>query len=153
MKLSTCALHTCHFPSAQKLSLIDTLVKAAYDSPRMSTKGHGPRIEVLQGTLDLLVLRTLRMAPLHGHAIAKAIERNSEDVLQIEQGSLYPALHRLIKRGWISFEEGTSENNRRAKFYRLTASGRKQLAVETSKWQKLTRAVGSVLNPKPGTAE
>jgi DNA-binding PadR family transcriptional regulator len=73
------------------------------------------RIELLQGTLDLLILRTLLLGPAHGHAICKAIERNSEDVLQVEQGSLYPALHRLIRRGWITFDEGTSENNRRAK--------------------------------------
>jgi PadR family transcriptional regulator PadR len=105
------------------------------------------RIELLQGTLDLLILRTLLLGPTHGHSIAKAIERNSEDVLQVEQGSLYPALHRLIKRGWILAEEGTSENNRRAKFYRLTAKGRKQLAVETTKWDKLARAIGRILRP------
>jgi transcriptional regulator len=95
--------------------------------------------------LDLLVLRTLLPGPAHGHAIAKAIERNSEDVLQVEQGSLYPALHRLIKRGWISADEGASENNRRAKFYRLTAKGRKRLSIETSKWERLTRAVAGIL--------
>src|SRR5215471_8131505 len=100
----------------------------------MSTKEEKDRIELLQGTLDLLILRTLLLGPAHGHAIAKTIERNSEDVLQVEQGSLYPALHRLIKRGWISAEEGTSENNRRAKYYRLTTKGRKQLEVEISKW-------------------
>lgn len=105
------------------------------------------RIELLQGTLDLLILRTLLLGPIHGHAIAKAIERNSEDVLQVEQGSLYPALHRLIQRGWISAEEGTSENNRRAKFYRLTAKGKKQLAVETTKWDKLARAIAGILRP------
>src|SRR5882762_2346900 len=105
------------------------------------------RVELLQGTLDLLILRTLLLGPTHGHAIAKAIEHNSEDVLQVEQGSLYPALHRLIKRGWISAEEGTSENNRRAKYYRLTAKGRKQLTVETSKWNKLARAIGRILRP------
>src|ERR1700688_2895742 len=99
----------------------------------MSTKEQKERIDLLQGTLDLLILRTLRPGPAHGHAIAKGIERSSDDVLQVEQGSLYPALHRLIKRRWISVEDGTSENNRRAKFYRLTASGRKQLDVETSK--------------------
>ena len=124
---------------------LDILLEAAYASPRMSTGRENGRIEVLQGTLDLLVLRTLQPGPAHGHAIAKAIERNSEDVLQIEQGSLYPALHRLIKRGWIVSEEGASENNRRAKFYRLTAKGRKQLTVETTKWEKLARAIGGIL--------
>src|SRR5260221_11950069 len=100
----------------------------------MSTR---ERVDLLQGTLDLLILRTLLLGRAHGHAIAKAIEHNSEDVLQVEQGSLYPALHRLIKRGWITAEEGTSENNRRARNYRRTAKGRKQLTVETSKWDKL----------------
>src|SRR6266496_2494478 len=111
----------------------------------MSTKEEKDRIELLQGTLDLLILRTLLLGPAHGHAIAKAIERNSEDVLQVEQGSLYPALHRLIKRGWITAEEGTSENNRRAKFYRLTAKGRKQLSLETTRWEKLARAIAGIL--------
>jgi transcriptional regulator len=111
----------------------------------MSTKEDADRIELLQGTLDLLILRTLLMGPLHGHAIAKAIERNSEDVLQVEQGSLYPALHRLIQRGWISTEEGVSENNRRANFYRLTPRGRKQLVTETTKWDRLARAIGRIL--------
>src|SRR5438105_14838345 len=103
----------------------------------MTTKEEKERIELLQGTLDLLILRTLLLGPAHGHAIAKAIEFNSDDVLQVEQGSLYPALHRLIKRGWISFEEGTSENNRRAKFCRLTAKRRKHLTLETGKWDRL----------------
>jgi transcriptional regulator len=113
----------------------------------MSTKEQQERIELLQGTLDLLILRTLLVGPTHGHAIAKAIEFRSEDVLQVEQGSLYPALHRLIKRGWISVQEGTSENNRRAKFYRLTAKGRRQLVVETSKWGKLAGAIARILMP------
>lgn len=113
----------------------------------MSTEGRKDRIELLQGTLDLLILRTLLLGPAHGHAIAKAIEFRSEDVLQVEQGSLYPALHRLIKRKWISVEEGTSENNRRAKFYRLTAEGRRRLAVETSKWDKLAGAIARILRP------
>src|SRR6195256_3037902 len=113
----------------------------------MSTREEKQRIELLQGTLDLLILRTLLLGPAHGHAIAKAIEFKSDDVLQVEQGSLYPALHRLIRRGWISAEEGTSENNRRAKFYRLTARGRRQLAVETSKWDKFAGAIARILRP------
>jgi len=113
----------------------------------MSTKEQKERIELLQGTLDLLILRTLLLGPTHGHAIAKAIEFRSEDVLQVEQGSLYPAVHRLIKRRWITVEDGTSENNRRAKFYRLTASGRRQLTAETSKWNKLAGAIHRILRP------
>lgn len=113
----------------------------------MSTKEQQGRIELLQGTLDLLILRTLQLGPMHGHAIAKAIEFRSDDVLQVEQGSLYPALHRLIKRRWLSVEEGVSENNRRAKFYGLTAKGRRQLAIETSKWQKLAEAIAQILRP------
>ena len=113
----------------------------------MSTKEQQERVELLQGTLDLLILRTLLWGPVHGHAIAKAIEFNSADVLQVEQGSLYPALHRLIKRGWISVEEGTSENNRRAKFYKLTAKGRRQLMVETNKWDRLAGAIARILRP------
>src|SRR5256884_9996650 len=113
----------------------------------MSTKEEHERIELLQGTLDLLILRTLLRGSAHGHAIAKTSEFNSDEVLQVEQGSLYPALHRLIKRRWISVEEGTSENNRRAKFYRLTRKGRKQLKVETSKWDKLAGGVTRDLRP------
>ena len=113
----------------------------------MSTEEKRKRIDLLQGTLDLLILRTLLLGPTHGHAIAKTIEVRSDDVLQIEQGSLYPALHRLIKRGWISVEDGTSENNRRAKFYRLTAKGRRQLASEISKWDKLAGAIARILMP------
>jgi PadR family transcriptional regulator, regulatory protein PadR len=114
----------------------------------MSTKEQRERIEPLQGTLDLLLLRTLMPGPAHGHAFARTIEVNSEDVLQIEQGSLYPALHRLIKRRWNSVEEGTSENNRSTKFYRLTAKGRKQLAIETSRSDKLTGAIAWILRPR-----
>jgi transcriptional regulator len=105
------------------------------------------RIELLQGTLDLLILQTLRLGPAHGHTIMQAIKRSSDHVLEVEQGSLYPALHRLIKRGWVTFELGTSENNRRAKYYRLTPKGRKQLAIETSRWEKLARAIARVLRP------
>jgi PadR family transcriptional regulator PadR len=101
--------------------------------------------EMLQGTLDMLILRTLVTGDAHGHTIAKVIERTSEDVLEVEQGSLYPALHRLEDRGWVSSYWGTSENNRKAKFYRLTAAGKKQLAAETSRWRQLARAIGLVL--------
>ena len=111
----------------------------------MSSKEERERIELLQGTLDLLILRTLLLGPRHGHAIAKAIEFNSDEVLQVEQGSLYPALHRLIKRRWIAVEEGMSENNRRAKYYRLTVAGKRRLAEEAATWQRFTVAVGKVL--------
>jgi PadR family transcriptional regulator PadR len=113
----------------------------------MTTKEQNERVELLQGTLDLLILQTLVLGPTHGHAIAKAIEFRSDEVLQVEQGSLYPALHRLIRRGSIAAEEGTSENNRRAKFYRLTPLGRKQLRIETSKWDKLAGAIARILRP------
>jgi PadR family transcriptional regulator, regulatory protein PadR len=113
----------------------------------MSTKEQEDRVELLQGTLDLLILRTLQLGPLHGHAIAKAIEFRSDDVLQVEQGSLYPALHRLVRRRWISAAEGISENNRRAKFYLLMARGRRQLAIETGKWDKLAAAIARILRP------
>src|SRR5690348_965465 len=121
-------------------------------SLRMPSRDERDRLELLQGTLDLLILRTLRLGPAHGHTIAKAIERGSDDVLQVEQGSLYPALHRLIKRGWIDFELGASENNRRANFYRLTAAGRRRLAVETSKWDRMAAAVARILRP-PATED
>ena len=111
----------------------------------MSTR-RSDRIELLQGTLDLLILRALRLGPAHGHAIARTIEMGSSDVLQVEQGSLYPALHRLIKRGWIDFEEGPSENNRKAKYYELTNAGRKQLKAETEAWRKLAAVIGQVLD-------
>ncbi len=103
--------------------------------------------EVLQGTLDLLVLRTLVLGPAHGHTIAHAIERQSDDVLQVEYGSLYPALHRLEDRGWIASFWGSSENNRRARYYRLTPAGRKQMAQQTSRWEQLVRAVNRIVQP------
>ena len=103
--------------------------------------------EMVQGTLDMLILRTLVLGPAHGQTIAHAIERGSEEVLQVEHGSLYPALHRLENRASIVSFWGTSENNRKAKYYRLTAEGRKQLASQTSRWQQVVRAIGRVLNP------
>ena len=102
---------------------------------------------MLQGTLDVLVLKTLTLGPAHGHTIAHAIERSSEDVLQVEHGSLYPALHRLEDRGWIASFWGTSENNRKARYYRLTPKGRKQLETQTNRWDALVRAVNRILRP------
>ena len=104
-------------------------------------------VELLQGTLDLLILRTLMVGPSHGHAIAKHIQRASEDLLQVETGSLYPALHRLEAKGWIGASWELSEKGKRARYYRLTALGRKQLASEQSKWQAFSRAMGLILSP------
>jgi PadR family transcriptional regulator, regulatory protein PadR len=101
--------------------------------------------EMLKGTLDMMVLRTLIRGDAHGHTIAKVIERTSEDVLEVEQGSLYPALHRLEDRGWVSSYWGLSENNRKAKFYRLTARGRKQLTLEAGRWRQMARAIALVM--------
>jgi PadR family transcriptional regulator PadR len=103
--------------------------------------------DLLQGTLDLLILQTLVLGPAHGHTIANVIEHRSEDVLQVEHGSLYPALHRLEDRGWIASFWGTSENNRKARYYRLTPLGRKQLLEQTNRWDRLVRAVNRVLQP------
>jgi transcriptional regulator len=114
----------------------------------MPKKGSPPlEGELLQGTLDLLILQTLMQGAAHGHTIAYAIEHRSEEVLQVEHGSLYPALHRLEDRGWISSSWGTSENNRRARYYELTPAGRKQLAQQTSRWEELVRAINRVLRP------
>ena len=104
-----------------------------------------PSIELPQGTLDLLILRTLALEPLHGWAVSERIQQISSDVLRVQQGSLYPALHRLERRGWIKAKWGTSENNRRAKYYELTRMGRKQLEAETESWRKLATAVAQVL--------
>ena len=103
--------------------------------------------QMLLGTLDMLILRTLITGPAHGHTIAHAIERTSEDVLQVEQGSLYPALHRLEDRGWVASYWGVSENNRKAKYYKLTAAGRKHLVVETGRWRQLVIAIARILEP------
>ena len=103
------------------------------------------RLDLPQGTLDLLILRTLALEPQHGWAISERIQQISSDVLRVQQGSLYPALHRLEHRGWIKARWGSSENNRRAKYYELTKSGRRQLEVEKDAWEKLTAAVAQVL--------
>jgi len=105
------------------------------------------RIELLQGTLDLLILRTLQWGPRHGHGIGLAIRANSDDVLQVDHGSLYPALHRLQRQGWIDSEWKTTENKQRAKYYRLTAAGRKGLAVEQSRWERLVAAMARAMRP------
>jgi len=105
------------------------------------------QIELLQGTLDMLVLRTLQWGPQHGHGIGKAIRGRSEDLINVEHGSLYPALHRLERQGWIASEWKASETNRRAKYYRLTAAGKKQLAAEQTKWDLLVRTIGRIMRP------
>ena len=107
-----------------------------------------PNAEMLKGTLDMMILRTLVTGDAHGHTIAKVIERSSEDVLEVEQGSLYPALHRLEDRGWVSSYWGTSENNRKAKFYKLTPVGKKQLVLETDRWRQMARAIALVMGEK-----
>ena len=105
------------------------------------------RIELVYGSLDMLILRTLLWGPVHGHGIAQSIERMSEETLKVEHGSLYPALQRLQQEGWIKGGWGVSKNNQRAKFYRLTAAGRRQLAAETSRWERFVRAVSNVMRP------
>jgi transcriptional regulator len=112
------------------------------------SKHYQNRIDLLQGTLDMLILQTLRWAPRHGYGIGQAIRAGSDDLLQVETGSLYPALHRLEKRGWIKSEWGTSENNQRAKYYQLTAVGKKQLLTEHSRWKQMSAAIAGLMNPK-----
>ena len=116
------------------------VVGGTMTDPKKQTNG-----EMLQGTLDMLILRTLVMGKAHGHTIAHIIENTSEDVLQVEQGSLYPALHRLEDRGWVKSSWGVSENNRKAKFYELTTAGKKQLAAERERWQQVVVAIGRIL--------
>jgi len=103
------------------------------------------KLDLLQGTLDLLILKTLALEPMHGFGISQRIQQMSKDVLQVQQGSLYPAMHRLEQRGWISSEWGTSDNNRKAKYYKLTRAGQKQLAEETADWERLVGAISRVL--------
>lgn len=113
----------------------------------MSTQDSQGRLELLQGTLDLLILRTLIFGSQHGQGIARAIQQSSEEELLVEHGALYPALQRLEERGWISAKWGISSNNRKARFYSLTAAGRKQLVKETTKWKRLAAAIGRILDP------
>jgi PadR family transcriptional regulator, regulatory protein PadR len=111
------------------------------------SKEQPDRLELLQGTLEMMILRTLLFGPTNGYQIAKAIERMSDEVLQVDHSSLYPALHRLEKKGWLAAKWENSETNRRAKFYRLTRLGRRQLVAEQSKWERLSAAIGRVMRP------
>ena len=111
------------------------------------------RLELLQGTLDMLVLRTLQWGPQHGHGIGQAIRAQSDDLLRVETGSLYPALHRLEKRGWLQSEWGVSEANQRARYYRLTSAGKAQLSRERDRWSQFVDAIGRVMNPAPANKE
>lgn len=113
----------------------------------MARQSSTDRIELVYGSLDILILRTLLWGPIHGHGIAKSIERMSEETLKVEHGSLYPALQRLQQEGWITAEWGVSKNKQRAKYYRLTARGRRQLVAETSRWERFVRAITAVLRP------
>src|SRR5262245_10656925 len=115
----------------------------------MTKSAEDRRLELLQGTLDMLILRTLQWGPRHGHGIGQAIRQQSDDVLKVETGSLYPALHRLVKRGWLKAEWGISEANQRAKYYQLTARGKAQLARERDRWSQLVDAMGRIMNPAP----
>ena len=113
----------------------------------MSTQEAKERLELLQGTLDLLILRTLIFGSQHGQGIARAIQQTSDEEFLVEHGALYPALQRLEERGWISAKWGISSNNRKARFYTLTAAGRKQLVKETAKWKRLAAAIGRIIDP------
>jgi transcriptional regulator len=111
------------------------------------------RLELLQGTLDMLILRTLQWGAQHGHGIGQAIRQQSDELLRVETGSLYPALHRLEKHGWLNSEWGVSEANQRAKYYRLTAAGKAQLMREHDRWSQLVHAIGRIMNPAPAKNE
>jgi PadR family transcriptional regulator, regulatory protein PadR len=117
------------------------------------TKRDDEHLPLLRGTLDMLILRTLQWGPQHGHGIGQAIRLQSDDVLKIETGSLYPALHRLVKRGWLKWEWDLSEANQRARYYRLTAAGKAQLSREQNRWSQLVGAIGRIMNPAPATKE
>jgi transcriptional regulator len=119
----------------------------------MRTRRTGDRVDLIYGALDVLILRTLRWGPTHGHGIAKSIERMSDEALKVEHGSLYPALQRLLQEGWITAAWGTSDKNQRAKYYRLTASGKRKLTAETSRWDRFVCAVAGVLRPAKTEAD
>jgi len=118
-------------------------------STTMAKTADDRRLELLQGTLDMLILRVLQWGPRHGHGIGQAIRAQSDDLLRVETGSLYPALHRLVKRGWLKAEWGLSEAHQRAKYYRLTATGKAQLVRERDRWSQIVRAIGRIMNPVP----
>ena len=119
----------------------------------MAKRSDDQRLELLQGTLDMLILRTLQWGPQHGHGIGQAIRVNSDDLLRVETGSLYPALHRLVKRGWLKAEWGVSEANQRARYYQLTAAGKAQLTRARDRWSQLVDAIGRVMNPASANKE
>jgi transcriptional regulator len=119
----------------------------------MAKTGDDAQLALLQGTLDMLILRTLQWGPQHGHGIGQAIRAQSDDLLKVETGSLYPALHRLVKRGWLKPEWGVSEANQRAKYYQLTSAGKAQLLRERDRWAQLVDAIGRVMNPAPASRE
>src|SRR6478672_3930998 len=119
----------------------------------MARHSDGERLELLQGTLDMLILRTLQWGPHHGHGIGQAIRARSDALLRVETGSLYPALHRLVKRGWLKAEWGVSEAHQRAKYYRLTPAGKAQLLRERDRWSQLVHAIGRIMNPSPADQE
>ncbi len=118
-------------------------------TPMKAQTKYKNRIELVQGTLDMLVLQTLQWGPQHGYGIVQALRTHSADILQVETGSLYPALHRLERQGWVTSEWKQTESNQRARFYRITASGKKQLASDLSRWQQIVEAIGSVMQRKP----
>jgi PadR family transcriptional regulator len=119
----------------------------------MAKRSDDERLELLQGTLDMLILRTLQWGPQHGHGIGRAIRSQSDDLLKVETGSLYPALHRLVKRGWLKSEWGVSEANQRARYYRLTATGKEQLSRQRDRWSQLVDVIGRIMNPAPANKE
>lgn len=130
--------------------MLDNLRAVGVDYLRLSMahqERYRNRIELLQGTLDMLILRTLQWGARHGHGIGQAIRANSGELLQVETGSLYPALHRLERKGWLASEWRVSENNQRAKYYRLTRAGKKQLLAEQSKWDLFVKAIAGVMKP------